>query len=141
MICASEAPSGSSAKQRSIWTAPDSLRFTPHIGCIRMQGVPRQALLAVALFTHPIGVLAESAICVLCARFDYRRLRWRQLSFAAIPFIVGFGLWGLYISRDPEAFRTQFGRNASGREGGLRAPLQAIGSEVRSRFVNSMYLP
>ena len=100
-----------------------------------------QALLAVALFTHPIGVLAESAVCVLCARFDYRRLRWRQLSFAAIPFIVGFGLWGLYISRDPEAFRTQFGRNASGREGGLRAPLQAIGSEVRSRFVNSMYLP
>ena len=100
-----------------------------------------QASLATALFTHPIGALAGSAILVLFLRFDSRRVSWRHLPLAAAPYIVGFGLWGLYISKDPEAFRSQFGANAAGRAGGLRAPLDAITREVRVRFLERMYLP
>jgi len=100
-----------------------------------------QTLIAAALFTHPIGALADSAILVLALRFDSRRLRWQYLFLAAAPFLLGFGLWGLYISRDPEAFRAQFGTNAAGRAGGLTSPLQGIVREVRVRFMDRMYMP
>jgi 4-amino-4-deoxy-L-arabinose transferase-like glycosyltransferase len=100
-----------------------------------------QTLLAAALFTHPIGSLAGFAILVLVLRFDFRRLRWQYLLLAAAPYVVGFGLWGLYISRDPEAFRSQFGSNAAGREGGLLSPVQGIVREIRVRFLERMYLP
>jgi hypothetical protein len=100
-----------------------------------------QALMAAAMFTHPIGALADSAILVLALRFDLRRMRWHYLLLAAAPFMLGFGLWGLYISRDPEAFRVQFGMNAAGRAGGLMSPLQGMVREVRVRFIERMYMP
>jgi hypothetical protein len=100
-----------------------------------------QILLACALFTHPVGALAGFILAVLAFRFDFRRLRWQYLYIAAIPYLVGFGLWGLYISQDPEAFRTQFGRNSTGRAAGLLDPLGAIAREVRERFLDRMYLP
>jgi hypothetical protein len=100
-----------------------------------------QALIALALFTHPIGAAADLGVLVLLLRFDFRRLRWAYLPLAAVPFFVGFALWGLYILQDPPAFRSQFGANASGREQGLRAPLAGIIREVRVRFLERLYLP
>jgi len=100
-----------------------------------------QALIALALFTHPIGAAADLGVLVLLLRFDLRRLRWAYLPLAAAPFILGFSLWGLYIIQDPAAFRSQFGANASGREQGLRSPLGAIGREIRIRFLERLYLP
>ena len=100
-----------------------------------------QVLLACALFTHPIGALAGFILVVLAFRLDFRRLRWQYLYLAAIPYLVGFGLWGFYISKDPEAFRTQFGMNSAGRAAGLPDPLGAIAREVQDRFLDRMYLP
>jgi len=100
-----------------------------------------QALIALALFTHPIGALADLGVLTLTLRFDFRRLRAKHLLFAGVPFFVGFALWGLYIRQDPAAFRAQFGMNASGREQGLRAPVASIIREVRIRFLERFYLP
>jgi hypothetical protein len=100
-----------------------------------------QTLLAAALFTHPIGALADAAILVLGLRFDFRRLRWQHVFLALAPFLIGCGLWGLYISQDTEAFRTQFSTNAAGRANGLVAPLDGLIREVRVRFVERMYMP
>jgi hypothetical protein len=98
-------------------------------------------LLACALFTHPIGALAGFILVVLVFQLDFRRLRWQYLYHAVIPFLVGFSLWGLYISKDPEGFRTQFGRNSAGRAAGLLDPLGAIVREVHGRILDRMYLP
>lgn len=100
-----------------------------------------QALIALSLFTHPIGAFADLGVLVLALRFDSPRLRWAYLALAAAPFVVGFALWGFYIIQDPPAFRSQFGANASGREQGLRSPLNALLREVRIRFLERAYLP
>jgi hypothetical protein len=100
-----------------------------------------QTCVAAALFAHPVGFLAEAALVVLVLRFDLRRLRWTHIALVVLPFAVGFGLWGLYIAKDPDAFRAQFGRNAAGRASGLVAPLQTLMREVPIRFFDLMYLP
>jgi hypothetical protein len=100
-----------------------------------------QAFLAAAWFTHPIGAVAEFAILVLAIRLDWRRLTVRHVCLAAAPFIIGFGLWGLYISRDPAAFRAQFGDNLAKHESGMNSPLALVVAEVRNRFLANFYLP
>jgi hypothetical protein len=53
--------------------------------------------------------------------FDFRRLR-QHLPLAALPYIVGFGLWALYISRSG-GVSAQFGMNAAGRDQGFHSPI------------------
>jgi hypothetical protein len=100
-----------------------------------------QVFIALAVFTHPIGGVAGFGVLVLALWFDSRRLRWQHLLLATLPYIVGVGLWGLYISQDPEAFRTQFGMNAAGRDQGLHSPITQMVREIRVRFLERMYLP
>ena len=100
-----------------------------------------QALLAAAVFTHPIGGIAEFAILAVAIRFDWRRLTWRHAVLAAIPFAVGGALWGLYIGADPEAFRAQIAGNSIGRFRYLTAPLSGLVDEIRVRFLDRAYAP
>jgi hypothetical protein len=100
-----------------------------------------QALLAAAVFTHPIGGIAGFAIALVAIAFDLRRLDWRHFLLAAIPYAVGGALWALYISVDPEAFRAQIAGNSIGRFKGFSAPLTSLVDEIRIRFLDRAYAP
>lgn len=100
-----------------------------------------QALLAGAVFTHPIGGIAGFAILLVAVRFDLRRLNGRHLLLAAIPYAVCGGLWWLYIRVDPEAFRAQMAGNSVGRFKGFKSPLTALLDEIRLRFLDRAYAP
>lgn len=100
-----------------------------------------QVLFAASLFTHPVGALAIFALVILALHLDLRRLRRKHLFLAAVPYVVGFGLWGWYISRDPVSFRAQFAFNAAGRDKGITEPLRSIYREIKVRYVERMYLP
>src|SRR5450432_1133190 len=100
-----------------------------------------QTLLAMAVFTHPIGGVAIFALVPIAFRQDRSLLGWRHLALAACPFAVAGALWGYYISLDPAAFRAQMAENTVGRFSSLRAPFTAILNEIRVRFMERAYAP
>jgi hypothetical protein len=98
--------------------------------------------LTAAVLCHPNGAIAGLGLLYLVLRLDRRRLEWRHLAICTVPYLIGFGLWGWYISLDPQAFRAQFTANAStGRFGGLINPLLGIWREISVRYLEVSYLP
>jgi len=100
-----------------------------------------QVCFAAALFTHPVGALADAALLLVALRLDFRRLQWSYLWLAAAPFAVGFALWGWYIAQDPANFRAQFMANADGRGNGILNPIRSLVDEITGRYGERMYLP
>jgi Dolichyl-phosphate-mannose-protein mannosyltransferase len=100
-----------------------------------------QMCFTASLFTHPVGALPIFLLVFLVAKLDLRRLRWNYVWLAAAPYVVGFGLWGWYISQDFDNFRLQFlGWNAMGRQEGITRPLQSLIHEFTLRY-GGVYLP
>jgi hypothetical protein len=79
-----------------------------------------QALCAAAWLMHPIAFVSTLTIAALVYVYDRQRLRWSHLFIAALPYVIAFSLWGIYIAQSPSDFLTQFRANAAGR-GGRRA--------------------
>jgi hypothetical protein len=100
-----------------------------------------QVFFAASLFTHPVGALPIFLLLFLVWKLDFRRLRWNYLWLAAAPYVVGFGLWGWYISQDFDNFRMQFLKwNAVGRQEGITRPLESFYHEFTERY-GGVYLP
>jgi len=98
--------------------------------------------LAAAGMCHPNGAIAAVGWIYLVLALDRRRLQWRYLIPAAVPYLVAFGAWGWYISQDPASFRAQFLANAStNRFVGLAAPFLGFWREVAVRYLDRTYLP
>ena len=74
-----------------------------------------QSCAVAAGLTHPVGgLLWWAALLLLTLYFDLRRLRFRQLMTALIPYVVGGIGWGIYIARSPSDFWAQFIGNNDG---------------------------
>jgi hypothetical protein len=95
-----------------------------------------QSLIVTSGMTHPNGFLYFMGLLFVILYFDRLRLSWRHLALAAIPYVIGAGLWGLYISQDPQAFLTQIRANArdADRFQGLRNPLLTLVREITVRY-------
>lgn len=115
---------------------------------VRASLVVSHSLAAAAIFTHPCGVLYAAALVVamLCTMRDseWPRLRLADAALACVPYLVGAGLWGLYIAQAPADFRSQFFGNVSGFAGeclqqkrlsGTTAPGQALWLELKLRYL------
>ncbi len=88
-------------------------------------------LVAAAAFTHPVGgVLSFLGFWTLALSLNHRLPPLKWLAAAAIPYVLGAGLWVLYISQDPAAFQAQFSANASSRSQAILAPLASIWPEI-----------
>jgi hypothetical protein len=89
--------------------------------------------------THPHGFLYFMGLVFLVAYFDRQRITWKHISVAVVPYLIGATLWGLYISKDPEAFLAQIRTNAigSGRFRGLKNPLMGFVREVTVRYADA----
>ena len=68
-------------------------------------------LAALALVTHPAGIVYPAGLLVMVLWLDARRVSLRLAMLAVVPYIVVEAAWGIYIMQDYSAFLAQFGRN------------------------------
>jgi hypothetical protein len=100
-----------------------------------------QSLVVASGLTHPYGILGLAGLVFLTLYFDRRRLTWRDVGLALIPYFVGALGWGLYILQRPDLFVSQFvgnataGGNGVGRLDGLLAPWLALYREITVRYL------
>ena len=89
--------------------------------------------------THPNGFLYFMGLVFLMLYCDRRRINWRHIALAALPYLAGASLWGWYILQDPQAFLAQIRANASdgGRFQGLRNPLMGFVREITVRYATA----
>lgn len=74
-------------------------------------------LAAASVFTHPNAIGELFCLLILIFYFDRRRIRLLHFQLAALPYLLIAGGWGIYIARDPSAWRSQLlGNIAAGRE-------------------------
>lgn len=108
-----------------------------------------QALVVAGGLTHPNGILPFAGLLFLTLYFDWRRVNLRVIALAAVPYLVGAGLWGWYVLQDREAFVAQFGGNVGGFSGmsgnvnrwvGLTAPWTGFRLEITERYLNAFGL-
>ncbi len=112
---------------------------------------------AASCMTHPCGILGLTSLWAVMFYLDRKRLTWREIGFAAAPYVVALALWGIYISQAPADFLTQMQGNTKGIQadiGGRKRfelithPRWALRSELyfryianyHSRFVPAVYL-
>lgn len=85
--------------------------------------------MALALFTHPNGLMFPLLLIFLLLYYDRQRVAWKDLA-TTTPYFAVAALWGLYILRRPDYFIAQFAANASARSGSrfeiLVHPLKAV---------------
>lgn len=93
-------------------------------------------LVAASGLTHFMGILHFAGLIFLMLYFDRRRIKWRYVALAAVPYVIGAMGWGLYILQDPTVFAAQFKANATtgGRLQGLRAPWLGFLHEFTERY-------
>jgi 4-amino-4-deoxy-L-arabinose transferase-like glycosyltransferase len=96
---------------------------------------------AASVFTHPTGVLGFAGLVFLTVYFDWKRVKLRHPLIAAAPYLIGAGLWSVYILQAPELFLAQFGGNVNGvaqtnRWAGLASPLTALSNEITNRYLS-----
>jgi 4-amino-4-deoxy-L-arabinose transferase-like glycosyltransferase len=95
-------------------------------------------LLALALFTHPNGILPLVTFLFLLLYYDRKRLRLRDLA-ALTPYLALAAMWGVYILQRPDLFLAQFAANAAARSGarlaGLAHPIGALRGEIVIRYL------
>ncbi len=103
--------------------------------------VVSQTFVAASGLSHPNGILGFAGLIFLTLYFDRKRLRFRHVALASIPYFVGALGWGLYILQSPSLFVSQFvgnataGNNNVGRLDGLLAPWSAVQREITLRYM------
>jgi len=93
------------------------------------------SLVVLSILTHPNGVLGLVGLLSLIFYLDFRKIRWRHIFVSAVPYLVGAGCYGLYISRNSQAFYVQLSGNGEGRLWGVIAPWRALKSEITERYL------
>jgi 4-amino-4-deoxy-L-arabinose transferase-like glycosyltransferase len=99
--------------------------------------VASHALVAGSIFTHPNGVMHFLALMFLMFYLDWKHVRFSHLLLGAVPYLIIGTCWGVYISRAPDLFVSQFGANASGRASGVRDPLLALRREIHVKYLSA----
>jgi 4-amino-4-deoxy-L-arabinose transferase-like glycosyltransferase len=104
-----------------------------------------QALIAASGLTHPNGLLYFVGLLFLTIYLDRRRLHFRHLLMAALPYLVGGMAWGAYILQSPADFIAQFGGNINGYSGmightrwtGMSQLLTGFVVEIKKRYLEN----
>jgi hypothetical protein len=94
-----------------------------------------QTLTALALFTHPNGIILVLILAVTTLSLDAKRLRIPHLALALAPYFALAAGWCVYILQRPGDFVAQFLGNASGRGPVITTPLAALHSEITNRYL------
>jgi hypothetical protein len=95
--------------------------------------IASQTLVMLAGLSHPNGgIVCGFGLLAVTLALDARRLRWRHLGLAAVPYGTGGLAMAVYILQAPDDFFSQFLGQATGagRFAGLRSPLNALWREA-----------
>jgi hypothetical protein len=87
-----------------------------------------------ALFSHPMGVLIN-LVLVIVVLLNRRRIRWRGLAAAIIPYLVGGALFLAYIMQAPHVFAVQLRSDEGIRVGGLMATINNALNDFYMRYL------
>ena len=95
-----------------------------------------QSFVVLSGLTHPNGIMAFLGLLFLILYFDFRRLNFRHIAVALVPYIIGGTAFGLWVLQDPAAFKDQFIDNAlmSGRMKAASSPLAGFLREFTERY-------
>ena len=101
-----------------------------------------QSLIVMSGLTHPMGLLPFLGLIVLSLYFDRKRIGFKHVAVALIPYVIGGVAWGSYILQDRQSFFSQFLANASmgsdentgGRFVGLFSPFTGLKLELTQRY-------
>jgi 4-amino-4-deoxy-L-arabinose transferase-like glycosyltransferase len=96
-----------------------------------------QSLTAASGMTHPNGLFYFGGLLLLTLGLDYRRLGWRHVGIATIPYLVGAAAWGAYILQDPADFWVQFWGTGSARLAGIGHLGYALKAEIVNRYLDT----
>jgi hypothetical protein len=93
--------------------------------------------IAASGLTHPNGVFHFAGLLTLVLWFDRRRLSFRALAPAAVPYIMFGGAWLFYVSKDFPAFLDQIRANGLSNERWTSSlnPFLVAWHEVRDRYL------
>jgi len=102
-----------------------------------------QSLIVMSGLTHPMGLLPCLGLICLSLYFDRKRIGFKHVVIALVPYVIGGLAWGSYILQDPQSFYSQFFANAimgsdeniGGRFVGLFSPLTGLRLELTQRYV------
>ena len=102
-----------------------------------------QSLVVMSGLTHPMGLLPFFGLIFLSLYFDHKRIGFKHVVIALIPYVIGGVAWGPYILQDPSSFHSQFVANATmgsdeptgSRFVGLLSPLTGLRLELTQRYV------
>ncbi len=94
--------------------------------------------IALAVFTHPNGLIFFLSVAFLVFYYDRDRVSWRDW-VVVTPYLVLAVAWGFYVSDRPDYFLAQFSAN-SGARGGVRwegfiHPIRAVAREIVLRYL------
>ena len=95
-----------------------------------------QCLVVLAGLTHPNALLAFFGLLFLTSYLDFRRLSFKHIALALVPYLIGGTAFGIWIFQDLEAFRAQFIDNAimGGRMSGTSSPLSGFVREFTEKY-------
>ena len=101
-----------------------------------------QSLVVMSGLTHPMGLLPFFGLIGLSLYFDRKRIGFKHVAIALIPYVIGGVAWGSYILQDPSSFYSQFLANATmgsdepigSRFEGLVSPLTGLRLELTQRY-------
>jgi len=101
-----------------------------------------QALIVMSGLTHPMGLLPFFGLITLTLYFDRKRIGFKHVGIALVPYLVGGLAWGSYILQDPSSFYSQFFANATmgsdentgSRFVGLFSPFTGLKLELTQRY-------
>jgi hypothetical protein len=102
-----------------------------------------QSLVVMSGLTHPMGLLPFFGLIFLSLYFDRKRIGFKHVAIALIPYVVGGAAWGAYILQDRSNFVSQFLANArmgsdeggGNRFVGLFSPFTGLKRELVQRYV------
>ena len=114
--------------------------------CLRTRSFPWAVFLSnlcvsASAFTHPNGgMVAGAGLVFLTFYYDWRRIRFRHVAIALLPYLMGAAGWAWYISKDIESFRAQFMVNLTqgGRIDTFGSPLTTLKREIQLRYLSSL---
>ncbi len=78
-----------------------------HLTNARLAIFSGHTLAALAVFSHPVGIVWAVALLLAMWFFDRRLLSFRLLVIGALPYLLGASAWGVYIAQDTAAFHEQ----------------------------------
>jgi 4-amino-4-deoxy-L-arabinose transferase-like glycosyltransferase len=101
-----------------------------------------QCFVAASGLTHPNGIMAFFGLLFLTFYFDFRRLSFKHIAVALVPYIIGGTAFGLWVLQDTAAFKDQFIDNAlmSGRMKGVGSPLSGFIREFTEKYPHAFGL-